>query len=351
MQKELSIYRQLSNNNTKRQKLAENNIDADQIEFETQVLPAICGSLNAFQNENFCYDLTCRLFKRWLSRQMIKHFFEEITIDLLVAYLFQHDSHVYPSNNSHLSMFIRVIEFIGHFDFVKNVIFVNFNNSLTIERMDSIRQSFNEQRANWPIMTIVTIHDRTPSQHTRLSPDTRIVFHLQKLAKIQLDQLRESLQSFKPVKLRSLFKVNMNIFDIIIKLNTKFLPNKHESFDFPDNIQIKHTLYSANNNEQHSMPIVDYNPAYIYLTMLKKAYENFALFFYDQYGGREIGVLLRPETLETRPFKYSSVDGTKLAGTAHSLSTDNVVINMEALVEDFRIIGNGLVDTVIIKDA
>ena len=96
LQKELSIHRQISSN-TKRPKFS-GNIEADQIEFKTQVLPAICGSLNAFQNENFCYDLTCRLFKRWLSRQMIKHFFEEITIDLLVAYLFQHDSHVYPSN-------------------------------------------------------------------------------------------------------------------------------------------------------------------------------------------------------------------------------------------------------------
>jgi len=94
------------------------------------------------------------------------------------------------------------------------------------------------------------------------------------------------------------------------------------------------------------MPITDFNPVVIYLAALQKAFKNIALFFYDQFGGRTIGVLFRPEVLNEKPFKYSTIEGSILAHTSYSHSIDNVALNIAALVEDFEILGAGLVEKV-----
>ena len=137
------------------------------------------------------------------------------------------------------------------------------------------------------------------------------------------------------------------MFDLLIKLNTKAILNKYQAIDFPVGICIKQTLYST--EHKHAMPITDFNPIGIYLNSLKKAFGNQALFFYDNFGGRQIGVLLRPEALNTKPFKYSTAEGTILTGTSYSHSTDNVALNLPALMEDFEILGDGLVAKVLLQ--
>ena len=88
--KEIAIYRQMSSR-TKLAKIVE-SFEADEIEFETQVLPSISSCINTFGQTNASFALACRLFKRWLSLQMIKHFFNEITLDLLAVYAYEHFS-------------------------------------------------------------------------------------------------------------------------------------------------------------------------------------------------------------------------------------------------------------------
>lgn len=92
--KEIAIHRQISSN-TKMVQAVDSPV-ADQIEFETQVLPSISSSLNTVAQDNISFSLACRLFKRWLSLQMIKHFFHEVTLDLLAAYAYQHYSEFCP---------------------------------------------------------------------------------------------------------------------------------------------------------------------------------------------------------------------------------------------------------------
>lgn len=96
-QKELPIY-QLPSINGKRSRKMVKNAEMDRFEYEVIVLPAISGAINTLNCDNSSYSLTTRLFKRWISRLMIKHFFEEITLDLLVAYCYKHYEQLYPSS-------------------------------------------------------------------------------------------------------------------------------------------------------------------------------------------------------------------------------------------------------------
>lgn len=73
--------------------------------------------------------------------------------------------------------------------------------------------------------------------------------------------------------------------------------------------------------------------------LLQNIYSDFALFFHDTYGGSVIGVLLKPSALEKKDFKITNINCRKL-------ENDKLVLNLEAMFEDFLIIGRDLVDKV-----
>lgn len=95
LDKEVAIRRDLAN-----KAKAVKSVDcseADEIEFRNQVLPALASCLNTFTKENSSLALASRIFKRWLSIQMVRHFFNDITIDLLVVYAYMYYETNYPT--------------------------------------------------------------------------------------------------------------------------------------------------------------------------------------------------------------------------------------------------------------
>lgn len=132
----------------------------------------------------------------------------------------------------------------------------------------------------------------------------------------------------------------MNKFDVIIELDPKMITNKYQSIDFPATITLRHTLYKE--GDVNAMPITDYNPVYHYLDQLRKSYANVALFFYDEFGGREIGVLLKPGATESNALAASTTECVKV-------SAGNAALNVEALLEDFQILGASLVSKITLK--
>ncbi|CAG2119298.1 unnamed protein product, partial [Medioppia subpectinata] len=61
---------------------------ADNLETVYEVMPKINSALNALSRRHLCFGLTCRLAKRWVSSQMVSYYFEDMAIDLVVAYIF-----------------------------------------------------------------------------------------------------------------------------------------------------------------------------------------------------------------------------------------------------------------------
>ncbi len=60
------------------------------------------------------------------------------------------------------------------------------------------------------------------------------------------------------------------------------------------------------------MSIFDFDPIHQFVEQLRFSYSEFALFFNDRFGGREIGVLWKPSIFESRPFKISQTNGVLL---------------------------------------
>lgn len=65
-----------------------NNPEADQLETKIEIIPKINSSLNALSKTHLCYGLTARVAKRWIASQMMSIYFDDMAIDLMVAYVF-----------------------------------------------------------------------------------------------------------------------------------------------------------------------------------------------------------------------------------------------------------------------
>ncbi|XP_010184063.1 PREDICTED: nucleolar protein 6-like [Mesitornis unicolor] len=90
-------------------------------------------------------------------------------------------------------------------------------------------------------------------------------------------------------------------------------------------------------------PVVDYDPAQCYLQELRDAFSDLALFFYDKHGGEVIAVLWKPLSFQPQPFKVSNMKGRMVT----TLNNEPVCVpNVEAILEDFKVLGEGLVKSV-----
>ncbi len=120
-----------------------------------------------------------------------------------------------------------------------------------------------------------------------------------------------------------------------------------QSIDFPQKYPFVMKEFDAKLNEK--LPIIGFDPIHQFVEQLRSSYSEFALFFYDRFGGREIGVLWKPSIFESRPFKISQTNAVLLCLTSNRNGSQNIVTNIEAIIEDFSILGDGIVKSIEIQ--
>ncbi|XP_056274928.1 nucleolar protein 6-like [Pseudoliparis swirei] len=92
-----------------------------------------------------------------------------------------------------------------------------------------------------------------------------------------------------------------------------------------------------------ALPVIDYNPVTLYLAELRDAFGELALFFCDPHGGTVIAVLWKPKAFLPVPFKTSYMSARRVEVTGEEANT---IPNVEAILEDFRVLGKGLIKSV-----
>jgi len=136
----------------------------------------------------------------------------------------------------------------------------------------------------------------------------------------------------------------LDIYDVLIRLKSDQITNQVQAIDFPLKYEFTIKQFDAQINER--MPIIDFDPVDKYLKLLRSSYSEFALFFYDRFGGREIGVMWKPSIFESGPFKISQVNGVMLSSTSNKSGSQNMTTNIEAIIEDFSILGHEIVSSI-----
>ncbi|CAH1396710.1 unnamed protein product [Nezara viridula] len=308
-------------------------------------LPKITGALYGLSEKYSSYSPATCLAKRWFSCQLMDDsHFPTILIELLMASLYL-TPQPYTVSLTVFPMFLRFLNLISTTDWAVVPVIVNLNNLLSKEEIIEIEEVFSKERSNYPTLFLATPYDKGGSIWSRVAPTLPVLIRLAKLAATSLQILQMNILKRNPKNIIcSIFQPPMSGYDAIIKLDKKLQYRTEETFQR----DLSRIPFGRKSDRNPVLPILEFNPVDLYVKDLRNNYSDFALFFYDPHGGVEIGILFKPDFLKRIDFKVTSVNGRKPL-----LGNDNLIIldpNVEGILEGFKILGEGVVESVNLKN-
>nr|XP_057926598.1 nucleolar protein 6 [Doryrhamphus excisus] len=319
------------------------NEEARSLEMRTIHKPLITSTLHGLQQQHPCFGAVCRLAKRWLGAQLFSDDITEETADLLVASLFLHSSPFTPPGSPQVG-FLRFLHLLSSFDWRNNPLVVNLNKQLTAADYTEIKNDFMASRESLPVMFIATPKDTKMSLWTKRAPTVQMLQRVMVVAAESLKVLEHQLMDGGQIQdVRVVMRPPLDAYDVLIYLNPKQVPLLGQAVDHPLVNFGRGLLPGGAAHSGGMMPVIDYNPVTLYLAELRDAFGDLALFFCDPYGGSVIAVLWKPKAFASLPFKTSQMSARSVAVTDDEVKT---VPNVEAILEDFSIIGKDLVKSV-----
>ncbi|XP_007948870.2 nucleolar protein 6 [Orycteropus afer afer] len=311
------------------------------LERDTKQLPLLTSALHGLQKQHPAFSGVARLAKRWVRAQLLGEGFSDESLDLVAAALFLHPEPFSPPSSPQVG-FLRFLYLVSTFDWKNNPLVVNLNDDLTAEEQVEIRSGFLAARAQLPVMVIITPQDRKSSVWTQDGPTAQILQQLVVLAAEALPILEKQLMDpWGPGDIRTVFRPPLDMYDVLIRLCPRHIPRHRQAVDSPA-ASFCRGLFSEP-RPSPLMPVLGYDPPQLYLAQLREAFGDLALFFYDQHGGEVIGVLWKPTSFQPQPFKASNTKGRMVVAQGGELV---MVPNVEAILEDFAVLGKGLVQSV-----
>lgn len=311
------------------------------LEKDTKQLPLLTSALHGLQQQHPAFSGVARLAKRWVRAQLLGDEFTDESLDLVAAALFLHPEPFTPPSSPQVG-FLRFLFLVSTFDWKNNPLIVNLNNELSVEEQVEIRSGFLAARTQLPVMVIVTPQDRKSSIWTQDGPSPQILQQLVVLAAKALPILEKQLLDPRgPGDIRTVFRPPLDMYDVLIHLSPRHIPRHRQAVDSPAASFCRGLLSKP--GPSSLMPVLAFDPPQLYLAQLREAFGDLALFFYDQHGGEVIGVLWKPTSFQPHPFKASNTKGRMVVSQGGELA---MVPNVEAILEDFAILGEGLVRAV-----
>lgn len=201
---------------------------------------------------------------------------------------------------------------------------------------------FGSSRDSLPPLFISTPYDQQRSLWTRKAPTTLILNRITALARQSLKLFEDQIFAKVILDCKPLFRPPLTEYDCLINLKPVMVPRRMQAVDL-DNEYPLLDWHPYRGHSQQKIPVVDFDPVQYFLRDLRNGYGEFALFFYDTYGGTTIGVLLKPSALESREFKVSNINGRKYN------NDDQLILNVSAMIQDFYILGKDLIQTIDIR--
>ncbi|KAG8505889.1 Nucleolar protein 6 [Galemys pyrenaicus] len=290
------------------------------LERDTRHLPLLTSALHGLQQQHPAFSGVARLAKRWVRAQLLGEGLTDESLDLVTAALFLHPEPFTPPSSLQVG-FLRFLFLVSTFDWKNTPLIVNLNNELTVEEQVEMRSGFLATRTQLPVM---------------------ILQQLMVLAAEALPVLEKQLMDPRgPGDIRTVFRPPLDMYDVLIRLSPRHIPRHRQAVDSPAASFCRGLLREP--GPSSLMPVLGFDPPQLYLAQLKEAFGDLALFFYDQHGGEVIGVLWKPTSFQPQPFKASNTKGRMVVSKGGELV---MVPNVEAILEDFAILGEGLVQAV-----
>ncbi|XP_046399816.1 nucleolar protein 6 [Ischnura elegans] len=318
------------------------------LEKKTVHLPKLSSALHGLQQTFIAYGTSCCLAKRWIASQLLlsDQLFPEICVELLVASLFLSPEPLVVPNQPQAA-FIRFLYLIATQDWSSQLIILNFNEEMSRQDVLSVENNFGStERTSLPPLVIATPYDRVGDTWTKEAPSVQVLIRLAQLARQALQVIEAKVYSRSLVGFKQIFRPALEPYDLVLHLHSHMIPRINEAVDpVLARKKEKDSRPSVKTvSVKGELPPVAFDPVQLFLRELQDGYSEYALFFYDCYGGTFIGVLWKPMAFEEKEIKVSHFNARKLNDKKSKLE-----INMDAIIEDFYIIGKGLVSNISMK--
>jgi len=211
-----------------------------------------------------------------------------------------------------------------------------------------VNAHFKENRTKLQPIFIVTPFDKDKktSVWTKNKPNMQQLCRIVIIARQSLHSLKKSILNFESTEsFKKIFRPNLEIFDLVIHLKSQYCVKAFQKVDIVKGTFLPHYHDHTPNEKNKEIPVFDFDPVQIYLKELRSAYGELAYFCSDLYGDTKIYVLWKPDELKskdiaTKKFKFRSIDTMK----------SMLEVNFTAIIDDFKTLGNELVESVEVKN-
>uniref|UniRef100_A0A8C9XJR0 Nucleolar protein 6 n=1 Tax=Sander lucioperca TaxID=283035 RepID=A0A8C9XJR0_SANLU len=284
------------------------NEEAQALEMATIHKPLLTSTLHGLQQQHPCFGAVCRLAKRWLGAQLFGDDITEDTADLLVASLFLQPAPFTPPGSPQVGFLPLLFQPTDYTE---------------------IKNDFTATRESLPVLFIATPKDKKQSIWTKRAPSVQMLQRVVMVAAESLKLLENQLMDSNQIQdVRVVMRPPLDAYDVLIHLNPKQVPLLVQAVDPPHcHLQQGHHGWQC-------------DPVWRGPLRVSFAFGDLALFFCDPHGGTVIAVLWKPKAFIPVPFKTSQVSARSVVVTGEEANT---VPNVEAILEDFRIMGKGLI--------
>lgn len=294
----------------------EDTPDALKLEAEITTLPRVTSWMQGIQQEHQAFCATVRLVKRWMGAQLMLGHVPELTIDKIVAQLFEKPLPFTPPSSPQAG-FLRFLKLVSG------------------DRFKA--EDYTEKTWSVPLPVIMN--------------------RLKSVARESLKMLEEQITN-PAADWKTIFRPPLEGFEVVMFLDHRWLPRRYQAVDLAD-VGSMLAAYPSRHQKNYGkqarrrapaevqMPVTDFDPVRRLLEELQTAYGEMCLLFHDQYGGDVIAILWKPGILADKEFKTANI-------TAHrpvvSDSSDVALkLNVEAIAEDIKVLGQGLVRKVEVR--
>lgn len=264
-----------------------------------EVMPRVHAFLDQLYREKPAFGLTCRLVKRWIACHLMTNHISDITLELIVAHIFQHP-HPYTEPASSACGFRRFLKLIAQHDWHELPLVVNHDNQLKLDEINKIKDAMSADRSKYPAMVVCTPFDREiTSPWTRPEPGEAKLQLLRKICSKALEFYNKQICNKFDVadECKSLFRPNFKIFHLLIKLKPQVIQTFFMGLDIPKTYQICGKEPTAKRaSALRVMPVVGLNVVEQFVGVLRDNFDQVAEFYFDKYGQKVIGVMMRDQS-------------------------------------------------------
>ncbi|CAB3405102.1 unnamed protein product [Caenorhabditis bovis] len=290
--------------------------------------PFLQLSLQTFATSHRFFSDAVQILKRWIGSLLLSGHIDDIILELLVVAAVTKKGFIEPQSS--WTAFARTLDLIATHNWLTRPLIVDMGKSWTDDERARLEENFVKMRPILPPMVVITDEDPVGSKFTRENPSGIVLKRLIGFAGEASKILERHITGEKLVDFQeSLLKSDYSPYDAIINLNSDAVVRKSTSF--------------KRNAKAKTIPVVELDPIDELVYQLNNNFHQVAMFFYNKYGGESIGVKFKPHE-EQVPAKIAKCLLHK------SVSDAILTLNKEEIMEDIRIMGQGIVaDVQLIK--